>query len=360
MIGEAAKKNKKGATWTSRPNSPRINSAQTKARKETEVPRTNISPRRGASSQNVTVRERFDSYVDHHGAVLAESFQRLLRTPVATFMTVAVIAIALALPAGLYVLLKNVQVLSHDWDGNSQISLFLESKVFEEQGQAFSETLLKDDRIARTQFISREQALQEFIALSGFGGVLSELDENPLPAVIVVYPTSNSVVDAESLRLSLQESDSVELAQLDAEWVQRLHGMIALAERLVMSLAFGLAVAVLLVMTNTIRLAIESRKDEIIIVKLVGGTDSFVRRPFLYTGVWYGLGGGILAVILVQVVLMWLESPASELSSLYNSDFTSLGLGALGVVFVVFFSTMIGLLGAWMAVARHLSAIEPE
>lgn len=357
MSGEAAKKRKKGATVTR--TKPR-NESVTLRSNERPGARPSEVPKRGASLQKITFKAHFDSYREHHAAVLTESLQRLGRSPVATFMTIAVMAIALALPAGLYVLLKNVQNISRNWDGNSQISLFLKFDVGQEQGQKLSDKLLKDNRIDRTQFISQEQALEEFIALSGFGGVLSELDENPLPAVIVVYPTANSMESAESLRESLQKLDGVELAQLDAEWVQRLHSMIVLGERLVLALAIGLALAVLLVMINTIRLAIESRKNEIIIVKLVGGTDGFVRRPFLYTGVWYGFGGGVLAVILVQTALLWLENPVSDLSLLYGSNFTSLGLGGVGIAAVVLFSTMIGLLGAWLAVAKHLNEIEPE
>ena len=353
MIGEPAKNKKKGATWTSR------SDAQRKPG-PIRVSSHSDAPKRGASTHKVTFRERFDSYLENNGAVFSQSFQRLRETPVATFMTIAVIAIALGLPAGLYVLLKNVRALSSDWDGSSQISLFLESDIDEVQGKKWSLQLAKDKRIERTQFISRDQALKEFIASSGLGEILNELDENPLPAVIVVYPVDDSVEEADSLRQSLQNNNAVELAQLDAEWVQRLHSITALGERLVLALSLGLSLAVLLVMTNTIRLSIESRKDEIIIVKLVGGTDSFVRRPFLYAGVWYGLGGGILAVILVQSVLLWLKNPVSDLSSLYGNNFTFLGLNTLNTVFVVFFSALIGWLGSWLAVAQHLNAIEPE
>ncbi|MBV1881054.1 MAG: permease-like cell division protein FtsX [Pseudomonadales bacterium] len=351
MIGDPSKKNKQGATWTSRVD-PQLK-VGAKQESASTVPR-------GASRQKVTLREQFDLYLERNSAQLLDSLRRLKDTPVATSMTIAVIAIALALPAGLYVMLKNVQSLSDGWSGNSQISLFLESTVSKAEGQKLSATLGKDERIDRVEFISREQALEEFVALSGFSGILSELDENPLPAVIVVFPTASLVTEVELLRVSLQNNNSVELAQLDAEWVQRLHSIVALAERLVLALALGLSLAVLLVMTNTIRLAIESRKDEIIIVKLVGGTDSFVRRPFLYAGAWYGVGGGVLAIIVVQSVLFWLRDPVSDLSSLYGDSFVFLGLDAFSVVFIIFFSAMIGLLGAWLAVGQHLSQVEPE
>lgn len=315
--------------------------------------------RRGASQQKVQTREKLDSYFAHHKSVAKDSYHRLVSTPIPTFMTVAVIAIALALPAGLYVLLKNAQTLSRDWDGNAQISLFLKSHVNEQQGRQLSRELEKEDGIARTQFISKNQALEEFISLSGFGDVMNGLEENPLPAVIVVYPKYGSLDQSEGLRQRLQKKTEVDIAQLDAEWVRKLHAILSFAERLVMALGAGLAIAVMLVMVNTIRLAIESRRDEIVIVKLVGATNSFVRRPFLYTGFWYGLGGGILAVMLVESTMMWMTNPVAELVSLYRSNFSAAGLGVGNSILVILFSSLLGLAGAWLAVGRHLKQIEP-
>jgi len=331
----------------------------TRASKKAAAKEEKKTPRRGASQQRITSKERLNSYFAHHKSVAKDTYARLVSTPIPTFMTVAVIAIALALPAGLYVLLKNAQLLSRDWEGNAQISLFLKSSVSEQQGKQFSDRLTKELEISRCQYISKNQALEEFIALSGFGDVLKGLDENPLPAVIVVYPKYTSLEQAEALRKRLALSNEVETAQLDAEWVRKLHAILSFAERLVLALGAGLALAVLLVMVNTIRLAIESRRDEIIIVKLVGATNSFVRRPFLYTGFLYGLGGGLLAVLLVEGTMIWMNNPVAELISLYRSEFAAKGLGLGNALVLVLFAALLGLVGAWMAVGRHLREIEP-
>lgn len=315
---------------------------------------------RGASASKTTVREKWQSYVAHHRSVFSDSFRRLLKTPIPTLMTIGVIAIALALPAGLFVLLKNAQTLSRDWDGNAQLSLFLHKRVNEQAALALKGRLEKRQDVARVQYISKEQALEEFTALSGFGDVLDGLEENPLPAVVVIYPKSRNVERAEALRLNLAKLPEVELAQLDAEWVRKLHSIIRLGERLVMALGLGLALAVLLVIVNTIRLAIENRRDEIVIVKLVGATDGFVRRPFLYMGFWYGLGGGLVATFLVEAAMLWMDNPVMELSKLYESEYAIAGLGVSNSFVLILSSSCVGLLGAWVAVSRHLKQIEPK
>ena len=318
------------------------------------------SPPRGASVAKTQFSHRLESYRNHHKEVAKSSLQRLLATPLPTAMTVLVIAIALALPVGLYVMLKNAQTLSRDWDGSAQISLYLKLDTSESASKSLAKRLGAHKEIAKTQFISKEQALEEFKALSGFGEVLTELDDNPLPPVIVVYPKARDLIQAEILQQELGKLPEVDSAQLDAQWVRRLHAILHLAERVVWALGLGLSFAVLLVIINTIRLAIESRRDEIVIVKLVGGTDAFVQRPFLYTGLWYGLGGGIVALIIIQSVLFWVDSPVAELADLYSSAFNLKGLGFAPTMALLFGSGGLGWLGAWWAVRQHLRAIEPK
>ena len=319
----------------------------------------NSSPQRGATTARVSWRQRFESYREHHRDVAMESLHRLLATPLPTLMTVLVIAISLALPAGLYVLLKNAQVVSEDWDGSAQISLFLRKDTTEDQGRKLANDLAKRGDVKRTEYISRDQALKEFQQQSGLGNILNELGENPLPAVIVVYPAQNDLKEARQLRNDLAAMGQVDIAQLDAQWVQRLYALLELGQRLVVALSLGLGLAVLLVIVNTIRLSIENRRDEIVIVKLVGGTDAYVRRPFLYTGFWYGLGGCLVALILIQSLLLWLDGPVQVIADLYRSQFSLSGLGFGPSLVMLVGSILIGLLGARLAVSRHLRAIEP-
>ncbi len=329
-------------------------------RNKLEASNSTTSARRGASSQAVTLKEKTDSYLQNHRHVAKDSLQRLWFHPIASLMTFAVIAIALALPSGFYLLLTNAQNVTKNWQGRAQISLFLVDATEEKQGLALSETLLKNKQIEKTEFISRQQALEEFENVSGLSDVMSDLTDNPLPAVIIVYPTSSEPAFVESLRGELAALPEVELAQLDSQWVKRLHSILNLGQRIVWALGIGLVLAVVLVVVNTIGLAIESRKDEIIITKLVGATDGFVRRPFLYTGLWYGSGGGLLALLMVESVLVWLNSPVNDLAQLYNTRFNLAGLGLINSAGLLLLSSSVGLLGAWIAVGRHLREIEPH
>lgn len=318
------------------------------------------APKRGATTATTTWRHRFDRYREHHSDVAFDSLRRLLAAPLGTLMTLLVIGIALSLPAGLFVLLKNAQAVSEGWEGGAQISLYLRSTVTEIEARVLVDEVAARVDVQRVDYISREQALKDFQRQSGLGDILAGLDENPLPTVLVVFPAQADFNAADKLRTDLAKKDGVETAQLDAQWVQRLYAMLDLAQRLVQALAAGLALAVLLVIVNTVRLAIESRRDEILIVKLVGGTDAFVRRPFLYTGFWYGLGGSLLALVLVTGVLAWLQGPVRTLADLYHSSFRLTGLGLEAVLLLVAAAVLIGISGAALAVRQHLREHEPR
>jgi cell division transport system permease protein len=294
--------------------------------------------------------------------VLVSSLGVLWRTPFATFMTAAVIGIALALPAGLHVLLQNVQNLSTGWEGTAQMSLFIKQDISEKRIQSLAKKLRGWDGVAEVRYISREQALEEFRELSGFGGALDSLNENPLPAVLVVRPTSEAAEPAqmELLLGKVQDLKPVDLAQLDMEWVRRLSGIIELGKRGVLLLGSLLSLAILLVIGNTIRLTILSRRDEIVVTKLIGATNAFIRRPFLYTGFWYGFMGAVLAWILVGILLGLLSDPVSKLSFLYNSQFSLGGLDLETTAILLGSGIFLGLLGSWLAVGKHLQAIEPS
>ena len=307
-------------------------------------------------------RGRVNAYLTHHLWVLVSSLGVLWRTPFATFMTAAVIGIALALPAGLHVLLQNVQNLSTGWEGTAQMSLFLKQDVSEKRIKSLAKKLRGWDGVAEVRYISRKQALEEFKKLSGFGGALDSLNENPLPAVLMVRPTSAAAEPGqmELLLSKAKELKPVDLAQLDMEWVRRLSGIIELGKRGVLLLGSLLSLAILLVIGNTIRLTILSRRDEIVVTKLIGATNAFIRRPFLYTGFWYGLMGAVLAWILVGLLLSLLSGPVGRLSFLYNSQFSLGGMDLETTAILLGSGIMLGLLGSWLAVGRHLQAIEPS
>jgi cell division transport system permease protein len=320
--------------------------------------KSRVERREGASESRARLRDQYNGWLDHHRLSAADSLSRVLESPVASVLTWLVIGIALALPVGLDVALDNVGRLGAKWESPAQISLFLQDEVSTAVASELAGGLETRTDIAATRLISREEALEEFRTLSGFGDVLDSLDRNPLPHLILVSPADES--EAAALRKNLEGLPEVSEALLDMEWLQRLEGLMALSRRLVQAVGGLLVLGVVLILGNTIRLAIENRREEIVVVKLIGGSNAFVRRPFLYTGLWYGVGGGVFAAVLVALSLWFLQQPVGELAALYDTDFRLQGLGVMGALNLVILGGMLGLAGAWLAVARHLVRIEPH
>ncbi len=317
--------------------------------------------REGAIQSRTGWRDRYNAWLRHHRLSSADSLNRLLERPWSSLLTWMVIAIAMALPVGMNVALENARSVSEDWDRPAQISLFLLGGMEEAQYQRFELKIAAREDVDKTRLISSEEALQEFRQLSGFGELLDTLNENPLPNVIVVSPAIGvGGEDMAALQAQLQAMEEVDQAILDMAWVQRLGSIMALGKRIVLALGALLIIGVVLILGNTIRLAIENRRDEIVIIKLVGGSNAFVRRPFLYTGLWYGVGGGLIAALLVTVFLWVMGVPAQALAQLYQSGFEIKGLGIMGGLNLIVLGGFLGLLGAWLAVSRHLSDIEPR
>jgi cell division transport system permease protein len=299
-------------------------------------------------------------YLRLHAANLAAALQRIVRQPVGTGLTILVIAIALALPAGLNVAVDNLTRLSGNWQSIANITLYLDLETEEQAARELAARIAERSDVADTTFISRDQALEEFRAASGFGGALDSLTENPLPHTIVVEPADGPDGDLALLADELGRSETVERVQLDTEWVARLQAMLALLGRLVDIATLLLAAAVVLVIGNTIRLEINNRSTEIEVMKLVGGTDGFIRRPFLYLGLCYGLLGSLIAAALIAAALFVLARPVADLASLYATQFALTGMGPADLLTLVGGGSLLGWAGAWLAAARHLRAIEPS
>ena len=218
-----------------------------------------------------------------------------------------------------------------------------------------------DGRVISVQLVERDQALADFRASSGLDEALDFLEENPLPHTLLITPedSARSAEGVQALVTFVENMNGIDQVQVDLGWLQRLNAMTDILARAVWALALLLGAAVILVIGNTVRLAIENRRDEILVAKLVGGTDAFVRRPFLYTGAWFGLGGGLVAWLLIQVSLWWLSGPIERLAGLYRSEFTLQGPGFDGALALIIVAMLLGWLGAWVAVRRHLDDIEP-
>lgn len=316
---------------------------------------------RGAGHQSRSPFTWLEGYRAHHIKVGRDSAVRLWQQPVSTVMTWAVMGIALALPVGLMLLLVSLQGLSAGWESAARITLYLEDSVSEAEVRALQEELLGRPAVAEVQWIHKDEALAQFRASSGLADALDYLDENPLPHTLLATPVDHrrTAEGVDRLVNELEQLAPVARVQVDLGWLQRLSALTEVISRGVWVLALLLAAAVMLVIGNTIRLAIESRRDEILVAKLVGGTDAFVRRPFLYTGAWYGLGGGFVALLILQIALWGLNGPIGRLATLYNSDFRLAGLPFDGVLGLLAMAVVLGWLGAWLAVRRHLDDIDP-
>ena len=320
-----------------------------------------------ASSQKPTFRKpnmqsRWRGFSSHHQVEAKKAWRRLWQQPISSVMTWLVIAIGLALPALLYVVINNVQSLSNGWQQEQHLSLFLQIGVADSKAEKLTQQLQLRPEVLKASYQSPKQSLTEFKAESGFGEALNYLQDNPLPGVINVQLKLASG-DWSGMRNKVKEFEmlpAVESAQFDLQWLQRLHAIVAVGERFALLLGFVLAVAVVLIIGNTIRMNIEARRAEIVVVKLVGGTNAYVRRPFLYTGLWLGIGGALLAWLLVTLLLLLWSGQVAELMSLYSSDFSLSGLGFLASIILLIAGAVLGLCGAWLAVSRHLSDIEPR
>ena len=326
-------------------------------------PTKNESAARGARDQKVRLVDRWRSYKAHHRTTFLTTLQKMLGEPLQTTLTVVVIAIALALPSVMFLALHNVQQLSSGFGSSAQITVFVKKDINSQQIKQLGKELNDLPEVVSTTFISADQALEEFKALSGFGSALQYLDDNPLPAVFLVQPETSGVTglqQTQELVKAIGQLTAVEDIQVDMLWIQRLAMMTEVSKKLVLAMGIALSIGVLLVIGNTIRLAIQNRREEIIVVKLVGGTDAYVRRPFLYTGLLLGLFGGILASILLLGSFLWIGQSVAVLANLYQSQFQLMGPGLTGISALCSLGALIGLMGAWLAVMQNLRAIEPR
>jgi len=297
-----------------------------------------------------------------HAQALLGSLGRLKRNPLATVLTLLVIGLALALPAALGLFVINAQSATGGFGRAIDMSVYLKSGVPLAKAQQLAAGARARPGIAQVTVIPADEGLKEFRQYSGFGAALDALQSNPLPHVLHVIPSANasSAADLQSLRRYFAAWPEVDIVQLDTEWVLRFNAILAVLRRLVLIAAVLLGAGVLAVVGNTIRLEILNRKAEIEVTKLVGGSNAFVRRPFLYTGLIYGVGGAVLAWAILETAVLVLDQPVTTLARLYGSQYALQGPSAQ-VLAVLFGGGMaLGWLGAWISAHRHLRSIEPR
>jgi len=314
------------------------------------------------SPKRSTFVRRLLSLPIRHAQQAVGSLGDLWRTPFTTVMTVLVLGISLTLPATLHLFVKNAQQVTEQWDSASEISLFLNLSVSDKNAQNLVQRIMLYPEVSKVKYISADEALKEFKVLSGFGQALEYLDENPLPATILVTPTkrASQAQAAGELLIKLEKEREVEQGKLDLEWLSRLEAMATLIENIVTSVAFLLCLSVVLIIGNTIRLAIINQKDAIAVMKLVGATDNFIQRPFLYSGIWYGIFGGVFASVAIALLAYYLTGALTVLTDLYGSNFVLQGLTFDESLLLIGFAVGLGLLGSYISVRQHIRDIEPK
>jgi cell division transport system permease protein len=300
-------------------------------------------------------------FVNHIRQAL-HSLGELWRQPAASLMTIGVLGLSITLPSTLYILVNNVEKISSGWQQASEISLFLHDRVNEQQSQQLIKRLGLWEEIDNVVFIPKQQALEEFEQLSGLGDAIAYLPDNPIPNVVVITPTQmhSSPTAAKILLEKLLNEREVDIGKLDIDWLERLYALVNVARELVNFIGVLLFMAVVLIIGNTIRLNILNKRDEIVVMKLVGATDAFIHRPFLYTGFWYGLLGGLIAWFAVLAILWWMDASITRFAELYQKQFSITGLDGTALLVMLGLSVLLGLLGSFISVQRHVRQIEPQ
>ncbi|MBC7983342.1 MAG: cell division protein [Candidatus Obscuribacterales bacterium] len=300
-------------------------------------------------------------FLTRHLQTLIGTLGRLSQQRVQTTMTVLVIGIALALPASLQMLILNARALSGDFNRVIELSVYLKPATTVAQAEQLATRVGQRRDVAQVKLVKADDALAEFRTHSGFNEALDALSGNPLPHALVVRPatTFSDSAQIDAIARDLKQLPEVEIVQLDTAWVERFNAMLDTVRRGVWVIGLLLAAAVAIIIGNTIRADIQGRRAEIEITKLVGGSDAFVRRPFLYTGIWYGLGGGLVALIIVLIINAALALPVQRLATLYGSNFQLAGLGLHNGLSLLTISIALGWLGSMIAATYHVRDVEP-
>lgn len=300
-------------------------------------------------------------WVGRHASNATGSLSRMASQPFASLMIVLVIGITLALPSALNLIVKNAAAISGSWDNALDFSVFLRQDVGVTDAENVANLIRQRADVAAVTLVKADDALREFKEHSGFGEALDQLSHNPLPHTLVVRPspanTSQSMV---LLREELANLPEAGMVQVDTEWVQRFHAILDIVSEAVLIGSVLLGAAIIVIIGNTIRLDIQNRRDEIEVTKLIGASNAFVRRPFLWSGFWYGLFGGLLAIGLVQYGVFLLQPPIARLAGLYQSNVSVLTFDVRELGIIIGAAVGLGLIGSWLAAARHMRRIEPR
>lgn len=300
-------------------------------------------------------------YAAYHAQAASASLKNLSKKPIATLMTMIVIAITLTLPSLFWIFSTNLKQLTLNWQQGGHISLYLKPGLPITEQSAALDAVRQTPGVGHASLVSPEEGLEELQSQEGMHDVMRYLAENPLPAVIQVIPalSTDDPLKLDQLFQQVKIVPQVEQAKLDMDWIKRLHAFLGLTTSIAHGLMALLACAVVFIIGNTLRLALHNRSEEIQVLKLIGASDTYILRPFLYTGIWYGLVGALLAILFVNVFLMSLTVAANKLASVYQMHAPSIGFSGLQMMALLLFATWLGFLGARLSVKKQLRVIEP-
>lgn len=312
-------------------------------------------PRATPAASAVRPASALATWADHHAYSIVASLGRLLLRPWSTLLTVGVLGVALALPLGLWLVLANVERFAGQVEEAREVSVFLRDDVDDASAAALAEALRGRGDVRTVVHRTPAQGLEALRQVDGLAEAVDLVGDNPLPHVLVVTPAGDETLLATSLS-QLPEAGQV---QHDLQWRVRLDGWLRLGTRGAWVLAALLGAGALLVVGNTVRLDIQSRREEIGVLQLLGATDGFIRRPFLYLGAWYGLLAGTLALALLAVAARGLAPPIAELATSYGGAFALQGFGPVPAMLVLAASGLLGWIGAGVVTGHFLRLTRP-
>lgn len=295
-------------------------------------------------------------WIEHHIESLSASFKRNLSNPLSFSFTAAMIAIALSIPMSMYILFSSAQQLTQQWDSDKQITLFLNDNITLKQAQSLAEEIQNNQLIVNSYVIEKQQALEDFKQQMGLDSLSVDLPDNPIPHLIVVEPDTSlsDINNLQTLEDQLKTIKQVQLVQFDLLWVQKLTTMLDLFNRIQWIVSLILLFAITLIIINVIRWEVSARHSEIEIIKLVGASDAYVRRPFLYSGLWLGFAGSVLAILIVTIGSWLIQPKTSQLALLFGSDFEVTTLSTNICLLIVLLLCFVGVVGSWIAVTHKL------
>lgn len=300
------------------------------------------------------------AYFFNHLQALRFSLSQLVSKPIATLMTIAMLGIAFSLPCCLWIMIANAKTVTQGWQHTTQMSLFLDTSLSREAAKETLQVVRQHQGVQFANFISPEQGLQTLEEQTGMIEIARLLEKNPLPAVIEVHPQDINSERVKQLFNSLKNTNGVSFAKIDMQWLERLDSMINIAENLSVALQVLFGLAVILVVGNTIRLAVQNRRQEIEILKLIGATNRYIRRPFLYFGLLYGLMGALTAWMVVDGLVLWLSGATARLADLYHTRFYIKSLDFHHGLYLLGLGLLLGFIGALMAVTQQIKTFEPK